>query len=70
LPFATTIEEFTITSEGTEAINQEGKATSAVSWCCLLGLISNVLHICFYEWFTSHGCPSVRNLVRSINLKY
>jgi Na+/H+-translocating membrane pyrophosphatase len=63
LPFGLFGEEFSLESEAVEAITFESKQISAISWCCLLGLIMNLLHVCIFEWLTSHGCPQVRNLV-------
>lgn len=36
-------------------------------WCYILGLIFNVIHISLFEWYTSHGCPNVRNMVNYVN---
>ncbi|KAM3141942.1 hypothetical protein pb186bvf_006028 [Paramecium bursaria] len=61
-PQITIEKKISIKVDGLDIINIPEVNNIAVSWCCILGIIVNVLHISLYEWYTSHGCPNVRNM--------
>ncbi|CAD8124013.1 unnamed protein product [Paramecium sonneborni] len=61
-PFSFLVDKFTLKGENTKDIDFSGKSSMHACWCYLLGLIFNVFHISIFEWFTSHGCPNVRNM--------
>lgn len=63
IPLSSIIDKFTLKGEKTESIDFDGTSNIAGCWCCVIGLIVNVIHISMYEWYTSHGCPNVRNMV-------
>jgi Na+/H+-translocating membrane pyrophosphatase len=50
---------------GSELLTTKDITKSKIMLCTLLGLICNILIICLMEWFTSHGCASVRNMAVS-----
>lgn len=64
-PLTSLVSKFSLKGDATDTIDQEGKNPIAACWCIILGLVVNVIHISMYEWYTSHGCPNVRNMVRA-----
>lgn len=62
-PFNFLISQFTLKGNNSQDIDLSGKSSTHACWCYLLGLIFNVIHISLFEWYTSHGCSKVRNLV-------
>ncbi|CAD8185957.1 unnamed protein product [Paramecium pentaurelia] len=66
MPMVTILKQFSLKGiEAPETLAKEDITIRKITYCCILGQLSNLVLLSIGEWMTSHGCQPVRNLALS-----